>query len=333
MSGWNKSQKGFTIVELLIVVVVIAILAAISIAAYNGIQNRAKVSGLVSDLAQITKAVETYKVTSATSQYPASLSVVNGVNASNPNLTYLYNSNEGVYCIELANGSLIYSVDQKRAPREGRCALNGLIAWLPMNETSNEVAGNNTVTVAGTLVNTPGANGRVNGSYQFGATEMLTVANASALPTSTTAFSVSAWAKGVSLTPSDYAYIVHRAMNTTIGSSVYWLGVLNGGTYSVSANGQFAAGNTSVAQSASVWRMLTLVYDGSSMYRYVDGALVGAAVPIGAITNQTTANFMYIGAGGVVGSRTFSGSIDDVRVYSRALTATEVTNIYSDGAY
>lgn len=37
-----KNQKGFTIVELLIVIVVIGILAAITIVAYNGIQNRAK---------------------------------------------------------------------------------------------------------------------------------------------------------------------------------------------------------------------------------------------------------------------------------------------------
>lgn len=37
-------SKGFTIVELLIVIVVIAILAAITIVAYNGIQQRAKTS-------------------------------------------------------------------------------------------------------------------------------------------------------------------------------------------------------------------------------------------------------------------------------------------------
>jgi prepilin-type N-terminal cleavage/methylation domain-containing protein len=39
-----KQTQGFTIVELLIVVVVIAILAAITIISYNGIQSRAKTS-------------------------------------------------------------------------------------------------------------------------------------------------------------------------------------------------------------------------------------------------------------------------------------------------
>ncbi|MCB8045019.1 prepilin-type N-terminal cleavage/methylation domain-containing protein [Microbacterium oxydans] len=37
----KDAQRGFTIVELMIVVVVIAILAAITIVAYNGIQKRA----------------------------------------------------------------------------------------------------------------------------------------------------------------------------------------------------------------------------------------------------------------------------------------------------
>jgi len=56
------AQYGFTIVELLIVIVVIAILATISIVAYNGIQNRANDSAVQTDLKNIAKQFELYKV-------------------------------------------------------------------------------------------------------------------------------------------------------------------------------------------------------------------------------------------------------------------------------
>lgn len=56
----ESNQKGFTIVELLIVIVVIAILAAISIVAYVGIQNSARASERQSDANNIVKVAETH---------------------------------------------------------------------------------------------------------------------------------------------------------------------------------------------------------------------------------------------------------------------------------
>ena len=58
----RKPQAGFTIVELLIVIVVIAILAAISIVAYNGIQSRARDTQRVSEMHRLKLALETYYV-------------------------------------------------------------------------------------------------------------------------------------------------------------------------------------------------------------------------------------------------------------------------------
>ncbi len=56
----QKKPRGFTIVELLIVIVVIAILAAVSVAAYNGIQQRARDVQRVQDVKTIAKALEMY---------------------------------------------------------------------------------------------------------------------------------------------------------------------------------------------------------------------------------------------------------------------------------
>lgn len=56
----KKRRSGFTIVELLIVIVVIAILAAVTIVAYNGITSRTKDARRLSDLASIQKGLELY---------------------------------------------------------------------------------------------------------------------------------------------------------------------------------------------------------------------------------------------------------------------------------
>lgn len=57
----KKTTSGFTIVELLIVIVVVAILAAITVVAYNGIQTRTRDSIRKNDIAAIVKAVELFK--------------------------------------------------------------------------------------------------------------------------------------------------------------------------------------------------------------------------------------------------------------------------------
>ena len=56
----QRKQSGFTIVELLIVIVVIGILAAITIVAYNSVQTRARDNIRKSDIAQLAKARESF---------------------------------------------------------------------------------------------------------------------------------------------------------------------------------------------------------------------------------------------------------------------------------
>ena len=70
---WAKDKiRGFTIVELLIVIVVIGILATITIVAYNGTQARARDTQRASDARNILTALEAYKAINNT--YPVATS-------------------------------------------------------------------------------------------------------------------------------------------------------------------------------------------------------------------------------------------------------------------
>lgn len=132
---WAKKHSGFTIVELLIVVVVIAILAAITIVAYNGITNRAKESTVRNDVANAVKSLEVFKVTNSrypTSQNEAKLAASGG---NTPSYT-AYDAGNG-FCVAYNNGTTEYYATNVVQPKVGVCTPITNIATNPSLETNN----------------------------------------------------------------------------------------------------------------------------------------------------------------------------------------------------
>jgi prepilin-type N-terminal cleavage/methylation domain-containing protein len=119
----QRNTQGFTIVELLIVVVVIAILAAITIVSYNGVSNRAVAASLQSELASIARKIETAKTTSGDGEYVADLNTLGLTTRDTVKRAY-YKEN-GAFCVSLTQKEISYYITNEFVPKQGLCVDNG----------------------------------------------------------------------------------------------------------------------------------------------------------------------------------------------------------------
>jgi prepilin-type N-terminal cleavage/methylation domain-containing protein len=139
----KHSRAGFTIVELLIVIVVIAILAAITIVAYNGIQERSRASAVSSALSQASKKLSLYQIDNP-DQYPAAAGTDGTANLSalgisnSGNVTYQYSASGNTYCLTATQGATSYKVSSTTtAPSSGGCAGHGVGGQAPITNLAN----------------------------------------------------------------------------------------------------------------------------------------------------------------------------------------------------
>ena len=127
----DKQQQGFTIVELLIVIVVIGILAAMVIVAYNGVQQRAQTSATVSSLKQAANKMAIWQNDNS-NLYPAALSDVGISDTGGVFFQYVVDNNASpaTYCLTGTYSSITYYISSSTsAPQQGVCSGYNLLAW------------------------------------------------------------------------------------------------------------------------------------------------------------------------------------------------------------
>ena len=66
-----KKTKGFTLIELIVVIAILGILAAVLIPRFTGFQERARRTQALVDAKQIATAIDAFQVESATGAWPA----------------------------------------------------------------------------------------------------------------------------------------------------------------------------------------------------------------------------------------------------------------------
>src|SRR5680860_864965 len=135
------SNPGFTIVELLVVIVVIGILAAITIVSYSGISQKATVVSLISDLDNASKQLKLFQVEN--SNYPTTIrcdiadSNVNKCLKSSSGNSFSYlvsnasNAQTQTFLLTATNGTNVYSITNDSTPKPW--IIIGTQTWAPSN--------------------------------------------------------------------------------------------------------------------------------------------------------------------------------------------------------
>ena len=117
---------GFTIVELLIVIVVIGILAAIVLVTYNAIAQRARIATLKGDLTQNYTALGAYQATN--SVFPSAQSSAGLKSSSNNTLTYNVSADGSTYCLQASGSGTSYAnTNSNNGAVQGYCSGTTLV--------------------------------------------------------------------------------------------------------------------------------------------------------------------------------------------------------------
>src|SRR5680860_1634600 len=126
-------NRGFTIVELLVVIVVIGILAAITIVSYTGVSQKATVVSLISDLDNASKQLKLYQT--LYDSYPTTLDADKCPTAP---------VNDTKYCLKSSpNETLTYTITPSvsTSPQAFRLvATNGTTSYAVTNSTTPAIA-------------------------------------------------------------------------------------------------------------------------------------------------------------------------------------------------
>lgn len=125
----SPRSTGFTIVELLIVIVVIGILAAITIVAFNGIQNRANDTAIQNDLRNFHAVVAQHKAING--NYPTTLTASMGIKFTRNAHERDAQTRSVRYCINAATDEYIVYAKSKSGNHFKYRSSGGLTATAP----------------------------------------------------------------------------------------------------------------------------------------------------------------------------------------------------------
>lgn len=236
----NTTSHGFTIVEILIVVAVIGILAAITIISYNGIIARGHQSKLIADVGSAGLLMSSSK--SSNGVYPTDRqSLNNGQGLQNgEKVIYNFYSTESTFCISAnsvyGNVDTYYVSNTNTNPLKGSCPqdLGAEVATLAGSGAAGFANGTGTAAVlsspvgitanpTGNLYFTDGASSRIRMVTTSGAVSTIAGAGGSSYAEGTGSAALFHWPQALTIGAGGLLYVTdtnnHRIRSVTTGGT------------------------------------------------------------------------------------------------------------------
>ncbi len=207
------------------------------------------------------------------------------------------------------------------------------------NWTSNTVTDSSGNGLTGTLVNfsttTSAISGKVGQALRFnsGSSQYINLGSQASLRFSQNV-TVSAWVYPTVANMSGKAVFTFDS-GACCGTNYYLGSGISGSAghfgFSINVSGQTAQDPNTY--SVNKWYHLVGTYDGSTINFYENGSLITSVGYVSSMSlyNNNIATIGGAQTNGAAGTNLFDGTIDEVRVYSRALSANEVAQLYKQG--
>lgn len=212
---------------------------------------------------------------------------------------------------------------------------SNLIAYWSFDGNAIDYSGHGNNGTASGVTSTTDRFGNTTGAYHFnGTSSYVTVPDNVSLRLSGTDFTLNSWIK-------------LDSYNASYGSSIFSkhvAGADNGWTWSVTGNATSptgklffgpGGGSSNVTGTGTIstgaWHMVTTVYSYSThqIKMYIDGVLDTTSATSIASPNSSITSPLYIGRDSYGSMYYFNGSLDDMRIYTGALTPSQITQLYS----
>ncbi len=207
-------------------------------------------------------------------------------------------------------------------------AASNLISHWSADGDATDSQGNN----SGTLENGAGfAPGEIGQAFNFQNGSYVNAGTSASLAPAT--ITVEYWIYGRSVN-SDYTQPISRwGHNTSSPDSWIFDYAPNDDFYFsvVNTSGTQANAGTTAPLALNAWHFIAGTYNGTTVSLYVDGQLAGTAALTGAIQNNSSTTSIGTKFADGTTHYSFNGLVDDVGIYNRALTPSELSSIYTAG--